>query len=463
MKTGLLIAGLIFFLNPGFSIFDLLPDFIGCLLFLRVTDRLTPISPSAEDAGEKLRALVKVSLLRIAVIPVFAVVGRDETTFYLVFTMVFSCLEGYYLWRGLNALIASFDYLSVRSGNRALGKTGGLRMQTTVFLLLRAFFNILPDLAYLSTGDEGIITGTEFAGNRLLPYRNLMIAMNLVIVTVSGLITLLVWLRYFKRIREEEGTEEAIGRLLAEAVPNRGAVVRGTVCSAFVFFLLAGFAFLDFLADGVPVIPDFLALSLLLLGMGRLKRLEEDGTAENVSPAHFLPLSVAALLLSLVSDVSAFLFADRYYEAATVLGIGAAAVGEGGKLWFRINIVLRLVSALLTVLAFLSVRARLNGIVEEHACMAAEKEYLRLGEKIARQKLRLKNLLTGSAVFLAASKLLSAAEYALLFTPDPVITLGSFRVTLTFWSFVLLVGVTFAFFFRYTLDSVREAIDERYL
>lgn len=452
MKIGLLIAGMVFFLNPGISIFDLLPDFIGALLFLRVLDRLTPVSPSSEEACAHFRNLVKTSLLRIAVLPVFAVVGRDETTFYLIFTMVFSCLEGYFLWRGLMTVYTAFGYLSLRAGGTALGKTGFLSVQTTVFVLLRTVCNVFPDLAYLSVGEEGIITGSEFAGNRLLPYRNLLIALNILIVLIAGAITLTIWCRYLKRVKNEEGTLALLEKNIAEAVTEPGILIRKTVKSAFLFFILAGFAFLEFYADGTSLIPDFLAFSLLLLGIGRM---------QNVVPSfrRILPFAITETVLSAATDLSAWLFYRKYGEAAMMLGIGAT----DGKAWFTANIVLKAVCAVFCLLCFIRMRECLNILIDEHACMKTEKEFFRLSEKIERQRIKLKNLVTGSVVFAAISKLLSVIDYATLFTPDPKITVTPMlTVTVTYWSISVLVGIAFAIYFRHTLDETREAVDERY-
>ena len=452
MKIGLLIAGMIFFLNPGISIFDLLPDFIGALLFLRVTDRLTSVSPSAEEAGASFRNLVKTSLLRIAVLPVFAVVGRDETTFYLIFTMTFSCLEGYFLWRGLMTLYTAFGYLALRTGGKALGKTGVLSVQTTVFVLLRVLCNIIPDLAYLSVGEEGVITGSEFAGNRLLPYRNLLTAMNLIVVFAAGTVTLILWCRYLKRIGKETDTLPLLEEKIAEAVTEPGVLIRKTVKSAFLFLSLAGFAFLDFYADGTSLIPDFLAFFLLILGAARLKATEPFFRK-------VLPFASAGAVLSGAADLSAWLFYRKYGEAAMMLGISASE----GKSWFTVNIGLKFLCVCFTVFAFAALRSGLNRLIDAHACMKTEKEFFRLSEKAERRRIRLKNLVTGCTVFSSVSKCLSLLDYATLFTPDPKITVSQkLTVTVTFWSISVLVGIAFAVFFRHTLDETREAIDERY-
>ena len=452
MNIGMLIVGMIFFLNPGISIFDLLPDFIGALLFLRVLDRLTPISPSSEEACSYFRNLVKTSLLRIAVLPVFAVVGRDETTFYLIFTMVFACLEGYFLWRGLMTAFTAFGYLSIRTGGTALGKTGFLSVQTTLFVLLRTICNIVPDLAYLSVGEEGIITGSEFAGNRLLPYRNLLIALNILFVLIAGAITLTVWCRWLKRVRNEEGTLALLEKNIAEAVTAPGVLIRKTVKSAFLFFVLAGFAFLEFYADGTSLIPDFLAFALLLLGTERMKTVVPEFRK-------VLPFAVTGIILSAAADLSAWLFYRKYGEAAMMLGIGAT----DGKAWFTANIILKALCAVFALLSFLRLREGFNGMIDEHACMKTEKEFFRLSEKIERQRIRLKNLVTGSVVFAGVSKLLAVVDYATLFTPDPKITVTpKLTVTVTYWSISVLVGIAFAIFFRHTLDEMREAVDERY-
>ena len=63
----LLIVGMCFFANPMISLFDFLPDFIGCLIIMAALSRFTAISGDIEDAYKYFKYMMIISLARIFV------------------------------------------------------------------------------------------------------------------------------------------------------------------------------------------------------------------------------------------------------------------------------------------------------------------------------------------------------------------------------------------------------------
>lgn len=145
--------GALFLLNPNFHLIDLLPDAIGYLLIVSGLRAIEPVSPSIEEARKRFSVLVRVTLVRIAALPLTFAVGYDEKTFILVFTFAFALIETIYLLPALHYLYDGTSYLSLRFGSVS-AKSKPPRIFSMVFAVGRAALNVLPELQYLPTQYE---------------------------------------------------------------------------------------------------------------------------------------------------------------------------------------------------------------------------------------------------------------------------------------------------------------------
>ncbi len=126
-------AGALFLLNPNFDLFDF--------------------------------------LIRIVSLPLRFMVGYNEKTFILIFTLAFALLEAMYLLPAFYYLFDGTSYLTLRYGGSSAKKRAP-RIISFIFAVGRAVLNVLPELRYLPSEYYDIeFEGTVCAGTTRLSGR----------------------------------------------------------------------------------------------------------------------------------------------------------------------------------------------------------------------------------------------------------------------------------------------------
>ena len=181
MGLSFLIVGFIFFFLPNFSIIDILPDFIGCIFIIVGLNKISDLTPGLNDAR---RAFFKVMYLHIAkfvlmfTVPYF---GRTDGGVILIYSFTFLVLDLIFTLPAFKSLLNGFTYLGNRTVASSLFKNHKeLSSLTSLFIIVKAFLAMFPDLSYISNPESSNIV-TLYGGFYLSNYKTLLVCVNFLI------------------------------------------------------------------------------------------------------------------------------------------------------------------------------------------------------------------------------------------------------------------------------------------
>jgi hypothetical protein len=108
LGLGYIIASFFFLFNPDITVIDVLPDALGYLLICAGLTQLSFINPSLEEAVEKFKKMIFVSLGKFAaVLLLFGLFNERERPYgFLLFTFSFLVLDLIFLLPAVKSLFA---------------------------------------------------------------------------------------------------------------------------------------------------------------------------------------------------------------------------------------------------------------------------------------------------------------------------------------------------------------------
>ncbi|MCI8331637.1 MAG: hypothetical protein HFE78_02280 [Clostridiales bacterium] len=302
MKLGVLLAGLLFLVNPNVGVFDVLPDCIGYLLILRGMGALPDLVPALTDAKHGFMNLINVSLGRVAAM-FFMLFADPSWTLVLVFT--FFLLE---LWFSYKAFIPFFDGLSsahLQYGEPVKKEQGPqTATMTYLFVFVKAALCLLPALTYLA---ESKTTGfvnlypVESAAN----YRAVLTLGNVFVVTLLGLIWFFMLRSYLKTVNTPLFCEQANKAYQDKITMQKSFLIRKRFGLISKIMILGLLCMLALTINNINILPNagFAIAAFLVLWMIQRNDLCERGKLTKhtkISAVLFLVASVLQYGLTIV-------------------------------------------------------------------------------------------------------------------------------------------------------------------
>ena len=290
LPFGMLSVGLFFFCNPNLNIIDILPDCIGCLLFVIALTRLGDL---CADLGEAKRAFLTLLWITVSKLPALVLllwitgVNVGEQTMNLVFAFVYAVLETVFALRAFSLLFDGLAYLGTRQPGgeflyllpqpkvkppRKDGKPRRVRARrfeslfrvTAIFFIAKAVLYTLPELTYLSSHDTlGYITAEGMA---LSGFRPLVVLLSVTLGVLIGIVWLCYMLRYVGHIAKETAFWQGLyGQYETTVRTRKGIFVMRRVYAFTILASAAAFFSVDFYADEINRLPDFVSAILFFL------------------------------------------------------------------------------------------------------------------------------------------------------------------------------------------------------
>lgn len=295
MKFGLIIAGLVFFLNPNINIIDIFPDFIGCALIYAGLAGLAPLSPSMEDGLQNCRKLLIVNLFKLPAFILLSMAGNNEKTFYLVFTFTFALLEAIYFIPMILNFCAGFAYFGSRAGTEIPSKNRSFRIWSVIFIILHGAFTVIPETVYLTVNyDEDIVESFS-----LIPYKSALTVICALLTVVFSIEWICVSVSYFKKLRKIPGFTEYLENEARSAVLDPGDVMRRKFHITRSVICLGAIFMADFYVSGINLIPDPLC-ALFFLGSAVLltKNVGKNAKMTGIFSGIYFVLSLISFFLT---------------------------------------------------------------------------------------------------------------------------------------------------------------------
>jgi len=400
MGFKLIIAGFIFLFNPWFSVYDVLPDVIGWSLIYGGMLKLRDMAPALEDAMTQLRRLIWLTSAQTAVMLLLPLM--TDTAYALTFTSVFAIAGAWLTILFINRFGDGMEYIAMREGsNTPLSELANFRMLTIVFTAAKAALTLLPELSYLSVTDyEGYITAIEQFD--IANYRTLLYLLNIIGVTIFGLIWLNIALRYINGLRRDGELCASLERYYRENVLTQADMLfcRSLRCALILFG--AAFCFqLDIVIDGICLTPDFVAAILFFLGASVLLKRYPAMSKVRMISVFYLAAGIVTFAVMLVICLN-------FYSYGITKSIT-------GFYTFIVFLVLAAVTAALFCLILRNMLRLVADLIEHHTGEELTDEFVRMKERIDNMRRDLRRQLLAFVITGLLSAFSSVLRYVLMY------------------------------------------------
>ena len=286
MGLGLVALSGLFLCNPVVGFADVLPDFFGYLLLCVGLYRLADLNDCIAEASRRFRTLLYIGageLLCMYIVHVIMQERVGEMNPYerpvsiLMFSFVVLVLQWYFLIPALRDLFRGLDQLADKYDGGGLlterrGKTHGERLAklSTVFVILRSIFSVLPEASILTSFEHD-------AENALFPFDwyefiTLFRLVGGVLGTVIALIWLVSFLNYFRAaLREREWIARVRDAYIAEILPQTGMLAIRRFSTVFLILNIAIVFTVNLRIDYYAALPGVVAAALTFFALYLLR------------------------------------------------------------------------------------------------------------------------------------------------------------------------------------------------
>jgi len=274
LGIGSFIAAAIFLCNPMTNIIDILPDFFGYLFLLKALGKWADLCPNIADAVQglsKLRWFMLLKLFAMVLVPLV------DDTYVLVLTFAFAVIELIYLLPALGRMFDGFEYFGTRFNSRAIFvNLKNLRTLTSILFVVRSALVVFPELCSLSSFEySGLVTGGVQIN--YADYKVALIILNFLLSTLIGILWLVNWIPYFKRIGTETDFLSRVKHDYDLEITNNFGLTFRRALRTVISLILVGFAFFPNLwIDEINIIPTFVGAIFLIAAMAKLGKISKD-------------------------------------------------------------------------------------------------------------------------------------------------------------------------------------------
>ena len=269
-----MLVGLFLLFSPSINLFDLLPDFIGCVLILSALFDAAEVLPYFGELRDKLKTYFWVSLSRYpALFAMMSIYAGDSSqrSIITVFAVGYAIVDLICLVPAVGYFWEAFFYFGERFDcPEAIAPVGKIKAEmlhklTLLFFIVREAGSCLPELALvpITPGDLSSSTVSFW----LTLYPKLAVGTALVVFGF-GIWLFVLFCRYFSRLSKAGNAD----RLICERYETDAERLNATHTfeGLRIFFLLLAVAValgIDVIFDRINVLPDFFSAVLVVISL----------------------------------------------------------------------------------------------------------------------------------------------------------------------------------------------------
>ncbi len=420
---------MVFLFNPNLNIFDLLPDFVGCILIICGLRRLRDLSPDFEKARSRFLLLAWASASKILCL-YFTLVVPDKG-FFMVFSFVYSLIDTALLLMAFSSFFNGMMFVgTVYDASDSITSLAKVRMTTIIFVIARGLMTLLPELVYLSVNEE--------LGYLIASYKGVLNVMAMIVSLAFGIAWLDVMRKYLKSAEKDEKFISSMTRHYDENIaPDYDRFIKRSMKSAMTLVIAACVFVCDFYLDGVDYLPDFVGAILIASAVLIIKPYIALHKPIIVLSAVYFGLSAGEMIFNKY-------FAGEYYV------LGVKKWPDGFEL-FKIELVLKSVLTLVFAVILVMLFVMIKRIIREHTGRKVESEF---------ESHRAKDAETLRSLYLKAHLFLAIG---MIVTFSKVGTLVGLYYFEEYWMInTALSAVWFIVTYRICNDTVYE-VEEKYM
>lgn len=302
---GLLIASVIFFMNPTVRLVDILPDLFGYILLVLGLRYLADLNESIGEARERLKKMFFVCAAKLIVfLMTFGglVSPQEQSNFILVACLSFCVIDLLILVPALRALFGGLMQLATKYGSNAIFATKPkklpaeprqgfknekqrrayavrvkrieyknarlrcalekLQTLTIAFVFVKSIMTLLPEFSALSGTEynEGLINFYDFI--------SLFRGFGFVLLLPFSIVWTICVCRFLGSLRRDTAfCDQCLTRYREDVLPRTDLFTRRAVYAAMSVLGIGMILSLDFYLEYYNVIPDTLCAAFIIAGV----------------------------------------------------------------------------------------------------------------------------------------------------------------------------------------------------
>lgn len=266
MKTNLILifVGIVFFANPNFYLLDILPDFLGAVLIMIGLSKMYMYDANFEDARKSAKYLFWISLLRLLLCMWTNSGNRD---YVLPFTFMLCTVEAIFMISMFKGIYLGAQYTLMRSDcERHIKSVTDAFTMSFLFVIASKVLEFAPCICDIFSQDAelDLSSGASFK----MPMAQMKVYVTgvcLICSAIVGVIFVIVSAKaHFKMICDKKYRDFLSEKFTTYTINEREEYVSGKIKRVYILLICSFAFFFDFYIDGINVLPQGMAVLLLM-------------------------------------------------------------------------------------------------------------------------------------------------------------------------------------------------------
>lgn len=293
--------GSLFLINPVYGLFDILPDFIGLILIYNGLTKLSDLDIRLEKARQRFFYSIFVGCAMFLLMILVSIFNFDQTT-GITITLAGMILWTIFLIPGYMNLFEGLSYLKLRSKNIQETihdeETHKNVIFTIVFLLIRAFFTLAPDLTIMVAEEISRKNGIEYNTTLIKAF---VLVISFAIILVFGIIWLIKLRKHLISYQNEAGFLEYLNNRYDNEIACDKHLFNVRKIKMFSILCIVAYALtICFPSDGYHIIPEFAFAICMFFAFFQARDYISDRKQYNKTLLLFLITSFITYVLRIV-------------------------------------------------------------------------------------------------------------------------------------------------------------------
>ncbi len=327
----LIIAGLIFLIDPYIVVIDVLPDFIGYLLIFIGLQHLSYLNLSMAEARKCTIILLIISFCRLPASLLYISIASDKTQQWgLIFAIAFAICEIIYgkrmfeaFFDGIYDFACCDDNLSIEMPLFSHHKE--CKIITSVFIVMKSVLSALPELTTLASTDYGVVTSNGIS--TLADYHGIFTIFSAVIVLIFGIYWYVRFNIYLKSLKNDIYFVNTAKTKCdnAESCDSKKREIKTVLLSLFLFCIAFILSF-EPIFDNINYLPHAIFAGVFLISFLILSSKFEAAKTAIVPCITYIVVSLASWIYSVYFVLS--FFSDFLNDSSEGLSFSVSSVLE---------------------------------------------------------------------------------------------------------------------------------------
>ncbi len=257
--------------NPVVSLFDIFPDFIGCILIAVSLSELKYLDYRFELAVKQLWLLGGVSVIRTALMMFYFDMDASSV---LASTSLLGAAECFFFIYFAISLFGGFGYLADRlESDRIIKKLSGIKVVTVVFIAVRVACTVLPELAAILELDlqADLNPDLDLTLYALARYKRYAYVLCFTVAVAMAIYWMREIIAFVKTYKADSAFYSAIAKRYGEFEERNPLVPVLTTLKRHCALLIVGCAFTaNLIFDGILLVPAW--VGCIILGLSVYKQ-----------------------------------------------------------------------------------------------------------------------------------------------------------------------------------------------